>query len=128
MNEFGIVDNSKYLKLAEDLKKVSEARKQRIAVELLEGAIKEFSAGTFSLAVLGMVKRGKSTFCNALLGADSDKYAPVGKTPVSNAITFLKKEIQKFLLHSLMENQMIYHWMRFMVISRSNRIQEIESR
>lgn len=91
MNKFGVADNSEYLRFAEDLKRVSEERRQRIAVELLDRAIKEFSTGTFSLAVLGMVKRGKSTFCNALLGADSDKYAPVGKTPVSNAITFFEK-------------------------------------
>lgn len=93
MNKFGMADNSEYLRFAEDLKRVSEERKQRIAVELLDRAIKEFSTGTFSLAVLGMVKRGKSTFCNALLGADSDKYAPVGKTPVSNAITFFEKGV-----------------------------------
>ena len=91
MNNFGIADNSEYLKLAEELKCIAEDRKQKVAVELLDRSIKEFSTGTFSLAVLGMVKRGKSTFCNALLGANSDKYAPVGKTPVSNAITFFEK-------------------------------------
>jgi len=91
MNNFGIADNSEYLKLAEELKCIAEDRKQKVAVELLDRSIKQFSTGTFSLAVLGMVKRGKSTFCNALLGANSDKYAPVGKTPVSNAITFFEK-------------------------------------
>ena len=62
---------------------------------MLERLIKDLSSGVFSLSVLGMVKRGKSTFCNALLGANSDKYAPVGKNPVSNAITFFQKGTQK---------------------------------
>ena len=82
-----INDNSHYTELAKDLRAIACERKQSAAVALIDRAVGEFSKNTFSLAVLGMVKRGKSTFCNALLGADSDKFAPVGKCPVSNAIT-----------------------------------------
>ena len=95
MDQFTIVDNQQYIKVAEDLKTIAEERKQEIAVNMLNRSIKDLSSGVFSLAVLGMVKRGKSTFCNALLGADRDKYAPTGKTPVSNAITFFQRGPQK---------------------------------
>lgn len=83
--------NKQYTALAQDLREIAMERKQDAAVSLIDRALGEFSKGTFSLAVLGMVKRGKSTFCNALLGADSEKYAPVGKNPVSNAISVFEK-------------------------------------
>jgi len=84
-------ENEQYMALARDLRAIAVERKQDAAVSLIDRALGEFSKGTFSLAVLGMVKRGKSTFCNALLGADCEKYAPVGKTPVSNAISVFEK-------------------------------------
>ncbi len=89
---FRVVNNEEFIKLAEELKIVAETRKQKTAVNLLERSVKELSTGLFSFAVLGMVKRGKSTLCNALLGAgaNNDKYAPTGKTPVSNAITLFE--------------------------------------
>ena len=86
-----IKKNEQYTSLAQDLRAIAVERKQDAAVSLIDRALGEFSKGTFSLAVLGMVKRGKSTFCNALLGADCEKYAPVGKTPVSNAISVFEK-------------------------------------
>ncbi|MBQ9788005.1 MAG: dynamin family protein [Lentisphaeria bacterium] len=95
MNTLKFVDNSQYLKIAEDLKNIAAERKQDIAVNMLDRSIKDLSSGVFSLAVLGMVKRGKSTFCNALLGVRNDCYAPTGKTPVSNAITFFQKGSKK---------------------------------
>ena len=89
---FRVVNNEEFIRLAEELKIVAETRKQKTAVNLLERSVKELSTGLFSFAVLGMVKRGKSTLCNALLGAgaNNDKYAPTGKTPVSNAITLFE--------------------------------------
>ena len=86
-----VKENEQYMALAQDLREIAAERKQDAAVSLIDRALDEFSKGTFSLAVLGMVNRGKSTFCNALLGADSEKYAPVGKTPVSNAISVFEK-------------------------------------
>lgn len=90
-NAFEFNENAQYIALAQDLREIAVERKQDKAVSLIDRALGEFSKGTFSLAVLGMVKRGKSTFCNALLGADNEKYAPVGKTPVSNAISVFEK-------------------------------------
>lgn len=90
-NAFEFNENRQYTDLAQDLREIAVERKQDAAVSLIDRAMGEFTKGTFSLAVLGMVKRGKSTFCNALLGADCEKYAPVGKTPVSNAISVFEK-------------------------------------
>ena len=84
-------DNSAFLRLAEDLRLVAEARHQDAAVSMIDRAAGDLSKGCFSLSVLGMVKRGKSSFCNALLGAKDDVYAPVGVNPVSNAVTIFRK-------------------------------------
>lgn len=88
---FEFNENKQYMALAQDLRAIAVERKQEAVVSLIDRALGEFSKGTFSLAILGMVKRGKSTLCNALLGADCEKYAPVGKTPVSNAISVFEK-------------------------------------
>lgn len=84
-------DNSAYLRLAEDLRPVAEERHLTAAVSMIDRAVGDLGKGCFSLAVLGMVKRGKSSFCNALLGAKDDGYAPVGVNPVSNAVTVFRK-------------------------------------
>lgn len=86
-NILNAVDNSAYLNLASDLRAIAVARGLDAAVSMVDRATMELGKGCFSLAVLGMVKRGKSTFCNALLGTKDDDYAPVGVNPVSNAIT-----------------------------------------
>lgn len=84
-------DNSAYLRLAEDLRPVAEERHLTAAVSMIDRAVGDLGKGCFSLAVLGMVKRGKSSFCNALLGVKDDGYAPVGVNPVSNAVTVFRK-------------------------------------
>lgn len=88
---FNAVDHGAYLRLAEDVRLVAEERRQSAAVSMIDRAVGDLGGGCFSLAVLGMVKRGKSSFCNALLGAKDDAYAPVGVNPVSNAVTVFRK-------------------------------------
>lgn len=56
----------------------------------IQEAIRSFEDDTFSLAILGKVKRGKSTLINALLGRDDDKLAPTDKLPASNAISLFR--------------------------------------
>ena len=96
-----MTENKQFTALALDLRSIAEERKQASAVSLIDRATGELSKGVFSLAILGMVKRGKSTFCNALLGADCEKYAPVGKVPVSNAVSVFKKGKDSVLVEFL---------------------------
>jgi len=86
-NGFCEVDNTRYQGLADDVREVAESRGLAKAVAMLDRAVADLGSGAFSLAVLGMVNRGKSTFCNALLGRKDDALAPIGVNPVSNVVT-----------------------------------------
>jgi hypothetical protein len=56
----------------------------------IRNAIAEFQAGTFTVAILGRVKSGKSTLCNAWLGLRDDMLAPVDMDPVTSVVTKFK--------------------------------------
>ncbi len=86
-----ITGNVKYFKFAETLSGIARERNVDSAEALIDQALAEFADRKFTIAVLGMLKRGKSTFCNAMLGMKDDRYAPTGKTPVSNVVTFFEK-------------------------------------
>jgi GTPase Era involved in 16S rRNA processing len=55
----------------------------KAAVEIKKRELQEF---LFSIAVIGHMKRGKSTFLNALLGRKDDVIAPVASVPTTSAI------------------------------------------
>ncbi len=53
----------------------------------IELAIKEYGNRKITVAVMGLNKRGKSTFCNALLGRKDDLLAPVDWMPATGVIS-----------------------------------------
>lgn len=65
------------------------------AVSQIDTAIEQFESERFCLAVLGKVKRGKSTLINALLGRSDDLAAPVDRLPASNAISRFRWNVQE---------------------------------
>jgi GTPase SAR1 family protein len=60
-------------------------------VQQISEAKQQLLANTFTLAVIGKAKRGKSTLINALLGRTDDVVAPIDKLPASSAITRFRK-------------------------------------
>jgi GTP-binding protein EngB required for normal cell division len=54
---------------------------------VLDGLLEKLSANRFNLAVLGQMKRGKSSFVNALLGTE---ILPTGILPLTSVITRVK--------------------------------------
>jgi len=66
----------------------------------IQAAISQFQAANFSLAVLGKVKRGKSTLINALLGRKDDLAAPIDKLPASSTVSHFRwSEKEKVVVH-----------------------------
>ena len=53
----------------------------------IELAIKEYSERKLSIAIIGLNKRGKSTFCNGLLGRSDDSLAPVDWQPATGVVS-----------------------------------------
>ena len=72
---------------ATKIKRVAEARSDTSSAAAIQHEIEELQSGRFVLTVLGKVKRGKSTFCNAYLGRQNDLVAPVDKLPSSSVIS-----------------------------------------
>ena len=63
-------------------------------------AIEEFESGRFTLAILGRVKSGKSTFCNAWLGCKDDILAPIGVDPATSVVTkFIRDASPAAVIH-----------------------------
>jgi len=73
----------------EVLEVVREAGDDASAAQI-QAAIEQFQAARFSLAILGKVKRGKSTLINALLGRSDDLAAPIDKLPASSTISHFR--------------------------------------
>ncbi|MDR3182027.1 MAG: dynamin family protein [Planctomycetaceae bacterium] len=72
---------------ADDLSAVMSERKRDDIIQQINEAKNALAANTFTLAVLGKAKRGKSTLINAMLGRQDDTLAPIDKLPTSSAIT-----------------------------------------
>ena len=88
------------LEWAEGLRAIAERRGDTAAARAIAAEIQEFSSGRFMLAVMGKVKRGKSTFCNAFLGRNDDLLAPINKEPATSVISkFLRGENESCLVH-----------------------------
>lgn len=69
------------------LKNIADERNDLGAAKEIQQEIDELKSGRFMLVVMGKVKRGKSTFCNAFLGRQNDQVAPVDKFPASCVIS-----------------------------------------
>ena len=72
---------------ASKIQRLARTRSDAISADAIQHEIEELQSGRFMLAVLGKVKRGKSTFCNAYLGRQNDLVAPVDKLPSSSVIS-----------------------------------------
>jgi predicted GTPase len=80
---------------ADELSAVMRARGRVDVVQQIEDAKKTLVANTFTIAVVGKAKRGKSTLINAILGRTDDTVAPIDKLPASSAITRFRNGVEK---------------------------------
>ncbi|WP_425619166.1 dynamin family protein [Anatilimnocola sp. NA78] len=76
---------------AEKLAKLATDYGQPATAQTVRQASEQFETAPFRLAVLGKVKRGKSTLINALLGRQDDTVAPIDKLPASSAISSFRR-------------------------------------
>ena len=53
----------------------------------IEEEISRYEKEKITIAVIGLMKRGKSTFCNAFLNREDDELAPIGKFPATGIIS-----------------------------------------
>ena len=82
------------------MKTIAERRADPATAQAIAAEIQDFSSGRFMLAVVGKVKRGKSTFCNAFLGRRDDTLAPINKQPATSVISkFIHGENETCLVH-----------------------------
>lgn len=72
---------------ANEVLNVVRDRGDELASSQIQSAIDQYQTAPFSTAVLGKVKRGKSTLINALLGRRDDVAAPIDRLPASSAIS-----------------------------------------
>jgi len=86
-----IRERQKLIEWATKIKRLSDERGDTSSSVMIQHEIEELRSGRFMLAVLGKVKRGKSTFCNAFLGRQNDLVAPVDKLPASSVISKFKR-------------------------------------
>lgn len=87
---------SAVLRLRSSLSKSSD----RYCEQELAQALEQFRQEPVSIAVLGRVKRGKSTLINALLGRADDAVAPIDRLPASSAISrFRWSETESAVVH-----------------------------
>jgi len=80
-------ERQQLLEWAAKLKAIAEKRSDQFAASAIQREIDDLISGRFMLVVLGKVKRGKSTLCNAFLGRHDDLIAPVDKLPASSVIS-----------------------------------------
>ena len=111
------------LSWADGLSAVMAERKRGDLVKQIEEAKAALAANTFTLAVLGKAKRGKSTLINALLGRNDDALAPIDKLPASSAITrfrFCDEEAATVLFQNGNREALPYSRIREFVTEESN--------
>jgi ribosome biogenesis GTPase A len=80
---------------SDSLSGIMQARGRTDLVEQISESKRQLQANTFTLAVIGKAKRGKSTLINAILGRNDDLVAPIDKLPTSSAITRFGKGTEK---------------------------------
>ncbi|MBE3577805.1 MAG: dynamin family protein [Limnochordales bacterium] len=64
-------------------------------ISVVNAAIERLEQNQFNLAVCGIVKRGKSTFINSLLG---EEVLPTGVIPVTSVVTYIRHGEEKAAL------------------------------
>lgn len=85
---------------AEEVKDISRQMDNNEAANSIQQEIDALKTGKFMLAVMGKVKRGKSTFCNAFLGRTDNIVAPIDKLPASSVVTkFIYDENEKVVVY-----------------------------
>jgi len=80
---------------ADKLSSVMKSRGRADIVQQIDEAKKQLAVNTFTIAVVGKAKRGKSTLINAMLGRTDDMVAPIDKLPASSAITRFRNGVEK---------------------------------
>jgi len=85
---------------AEKIHSLAQARRDHNAAKAIAQETQDFASGRFLLAVVGKVKRGKSTFCNALLGRRDDLVAPINVKPATSVISkFVRGTVEQCSIH-----------------------------
>lgn len=92
---FAASDFADILQWADELSAVMYARGRADIVQQIDEARKSLVSNTFTIAVVGKAKRGKSTLINALLGRTNDLVAPVDKLPASSTISRFRNGAEK---------------------------------
>ena len=81
------VQRTRLLRWADSVRQTLTEGGQAQAAASVAEAVKKYSGDQFRIAVIGKVKRGKSTLINALLGRKDDIVAPVDKLPASSTVS-----------------------------------------
>lgn len=106
-------------RVKELLKEYGDSR----AASNVAGAIDQFRGARFSIAVLGKVKRGKSTLINAMLGRRDDLVAPVDRLPASSTVTrfsWSDRETAKVCFHDGRREEISFAQIRDFVTEERN--------
>jgi len=72
------------LPLVDQFTRFAAQQNQQSAIERFQPALRQYQSGIFRLVVIGEVKKGKSSFINALLGAPG--LLPVHSDPVTSTV------------------------------------------
>lgn len=67
--------------------------------------IEKLDEHKLTIAVVGLLKRGKSTFCNAFLGRNDDMLSPIGRFPTTGIITEFAASSDRDGAQVIFENQ-----------------------
>lgn len=84
-----IIDENKKREIiswATNMEDLLRSQAPEVAAEI-HREILNFDEHKLTIAVVGMLKRGKSTFCNAFLGRRDDMLAPIGRFPTTGIIS-----------------------------------------
>lgn len=88
-NVTGAKQRAELEKWARNVKSFIAQRKDAKGADLVEQAICEYRTARFGIAIIGQVKRGKSTLVNGLLGRADDLIAPISFAPASSTVTHI---------------------------------------
>lgn len=84
-----ILDENKVIEItswARQVEQIIRVESPDVANKISE-EIEKLADIKLNVAIVGLLKRGKSTFCNAFLGRNDDVIAPTGHFPVTGVIT-----------------------------------------
>jgi hypothetical protein len=95
----------------------------RAIIDSLESIIATYQRESFTIAVMGKAKRGKSTLINALLGRTDDVVAPIDKLPASSTVsrfTYGEQESATVILRDGRSESIPFSLIRTYVTEESN--------